>query len=411
MIFHIFLFVFTAHLINALTPNQKINATVTKIVGDLSTKVQVLTQEYINDQKTKRDLSQEIWDEIEVAVKAHSDDLMNRFSKRTLDILLAGSFKVVDTGNGKVNAEAIRNTNIMIHQLSKAWVEEVNRGNGIYRRHQFVPYQIERQANQMLENAIRLHFPHTAELTSEQIFQWLRRTYSDAGTILKHDRILHSLTNKEYAIVKYLRNHGINPSKAPRSSSSSEKNFLNVIPPSQSSQHIHSEVSPNQGSVLEANPKVLPETLDDEVPELYVLRDDAVKKEAEQKIDSAKDDVPENQFVFGDNADTFAQSSDARASNSEADIPNSEAEASNDSFSNKTPKQEDDGVPAEFKEKNEHREVRFKDKSSTSFWGSFKQFFQQKIIQVYTMVFLSIGFFYMIYDLSLDKFDYPELIQ
>jgi hypothetical protein len=318
MILTIFLLAVAADLTLALTPNQKINNTVTKIVTDFSIKVQNLTQEYINDQKTKTNMSEEKWDEIEVSVNEYTDDLMNRFANRTHGIISEGAFKVNDTQEGKLNGDAIQNANLMMHQISKAWVEEVSRGNGIYRRSQIISAPLHL-------NLADFYRPNMEMITKNQILKYFKSRDIRWKQMQERQR-----PNRRRRIEELRR----------KSQTGTQGSDLN--PESQTG---------FQGS------------------------------------DSKK---PESQTGFQRSSENIPESETKAASNSE----------------------NDNDIPIDLQEKNQRRKDRFDVKNNVkdSFWQEFKSFFDSKLIKNYTKISLGIGLFYILYDLTLRKEDYPELM-
>ena len=85
-----------------------------------------------------------------------------------------------------------------------------------------------------------------------------------------------------------------------------------------------------------------------------------------------------------------------------------------DGFSNTKPA-EDNNIDLEhLKEKNEARMNRMKTENvnaNPNFWKSFISFYQIKTVKIYLLVLLTVGTFYALYDLSLRKEDYPDLLE
>lgn len=119
----------TEYPAQALHASGKINATVTRMIGDLKLQLEDMTQEYISDRKSKRILPDDQLVEFEYFARSHNDDLMNRFSKRAYHIISEGSFKVEDNLGSQTNREALENARHMVQKLSIAWIEEAEGGN------------------------------------------------------------------------------------------------------------------------------------------------------------------------------------------------------------------------------------------------------------------------------------------
>ena len=76
-----------------------------------------------------------------------------------------------------------------------------------------------------------------------------------------------------------------------------------------------------------------------------------------------------------------------------------------------TADEHDSELVKELKSKNEVRAARMKERQrEESFIQDFLSFFKQKAVKIYSVVFGIVGILYALYDLSLKKADYPELL-
>ena len=395
MIFLYLLNAIYAYQANALSPIEKINATTDYILGEFRTNLEALTLNFFTDQKSNQFYSESNLEELENRTRIHNQKLLNQYSKVANHIITQGSYKVKINQDGSKNA-AMRNAQEMVQSLSNAWIDQVEKdARSLNRRNEI----------SQVADAVRKIHP-LSHLDSKEL-QNIWRNLPEKGRVREIAKKLRNVEKnaKTTSPSKLPIDHGPNSLKVSdninnidsegpvKSMEESLEKTLQGIP-------LGSDVVGKELNDIPQGPNFVGKESEDISQEsISVSKSDRVKEPEISKVPQ-DNPIPEPElkgFVFfGEDAETQTKFTETNQESFKPDF---------------TADEHDSELVKELKSKNELRTARMKERQrEESFIHDFLSFFKQKAVKIYSVVFGIVGILYALYDLSLKKADYPELL-